>query len=154
MRRTLHMLPVAALVLVSVVMAPGAVTAKEQGSPLDFCNGGSNCVTLSAQNGSGATAQSVTVRQLAGAGCTAETKRHTANLRGGMYGDWFAIKANKACDYEIKFVTSDGCTGNKTTKLTADRIANGYVVARMRKACGTLVTEPGKTRYRIQPGKG
>lgn len=149
MNRKLGLFAATAMAAVAFSMA-GESLATEKGDTLKFCSAGAECVTLSAQNVASVTVQSVTVRQLAGtgAGCMAKEMRHTANLRGRSYEDWFAIEANKGCAYEIKFVTPDGCTGNKTLKLTTGRIANGYVVAKLRRACGTLVTEADKSRSR------
>lgn len=147
------MLSIATPVLASAFV-PGVVMAEQKGSTLDFCTGNTNCVTLNVQNVASVTVQSVTVSQLAdaAAGCVAEDKRHTANLRGRTQGDWFAIKANKACSYKIKFVTPDGCTGNKTAKLTKGDVAKGYVVAKLKRACGSLIAEPDKTRYHYASG--
>jgi hypothetical protein len=154
MKRTLHLFAAAALVTAPVV-APDMSVAAQKGGSLDFCTAGANCVTLNAQNTASVTVQSVKVRQLPNstAGCLAEEKRHTANLRGGSYGDWFEIEANKACDYKITFVTSDGCTGDKTATLTTTLVADGYVVAIMNQACGSLATKPRMTRYRYPKGE-
>jgi hypothetical protein len=55
--------------------------------------------------------------------------------------DWFKIEANKACEYEVSFVTSNGCTGDKTKTFSTARVADNYVVVTLRKACGSLITQ-------------
>lgn len=123
-----------------------AAVAANTNNVLTFCE--SDCTKLWVQNDADLTVKSVVVRQSGDNEICVSSKRvHSQNLAGDSgngRGEWFTIKANKACDYNVTFKTSAGCTGDKIATMTSSKIKDGMRAAILKQRCGGL-----KARVRV-----
>ena len=114
----------------------------------DFCNGATKCMYINVANRSAALVTSVKVTQEKTDGaCSYDERNFSQNLNGAggenMDGDSFRLKVSTTCKYKIKFKTTNGCTGDKTTHLTPKKFAEGQGYAELKYGCGTLNARTG-----------
>lgn len=113
----------------------------------DFCQlDEPNCVKLYVKNVSSTTVKSVKITQEQGdKSCQAGvTKTIKQNLTGGTDvapGEKVKFYADKTCKYKVKFKTTKGCTGDKTTHFNSADFLSRNNVAQLNGACGTLKTK-------------
>ena len=109
----------------------------------NFCSEGDSCIEVEIHNRSAALVKSVKIEQHTTDGaCEYSDNTFSQNLSGtggdNMEGDSFMVDLDKSCKYKIKFKTSSGCTGDKTTHLTPEDFADSKSLAQLRGACGSL----------------
>lgn len=112
-----------------------------------FCNAGeANCVKAHLENVSSATVKSTDITQEAGKNnCDGGIKKTISqNLTGGTKltpGEKVTFYVDKRCKYKVKFKTTSGCSGDKTTHISSADLGAGENVARIEGGCGTLKTK-------------
>ncbi len=117
------------------VMAMSIVTApRVMASGLTFCET-EGCTAATIENGAMVVVTKVNVNQLAEGSCAGIEKVHSANLTSG---DFFKISFDSNCSYHVKFVTTDGCAGSKSTTVTPQDLADGRTNIQLIHACGNL----------------
>ena len=109
----------------------------------DFCGNADTCQEMGVYNRSSALVTSVVITQEKTDGaCIYDKRTFSKNLSGtggdNMDGDGYTITANTTCKYKIKFKTTDGCTGDKTTHMTPSNFANGKYYVELKGGCGSL----------------
>lgn len=114
----------------------------------DFCGDATTCQDITINNRSAALVTSVKVTQEKTDGaCALDDRNFSKNLNGmggeNVDGDYFSLSVNTSCQYKIKYKTTDGCTGDKTTHLTPDNFKKGKTYTELRGACGSLKTQKG-----------
>ena len=129
-----------------VLILGGAANAEAA----SFCNVDEpNCVKLYVKNSASATVKSVKLTQEQGSKtCKGGVEKTIKkNVTGGTSitpGEKVAFYADQSCKYKVKFKTTSGCTGDKTTHFNSDDFISGRNLAELSGACGTLKT---KTDY-------
>lgn len=133
--------------LLSAALIP--LTAGLAHAEVSFCTDDGNCVKAHLENVSSSTVTSTNITQEAGKNdCEGGIKKTVSqNLVGGTKltpGNKTVFYVDKRCKYKVKFKTTSGCSGDKTTHLSSADIREGNNVARIEGGCGTLKT---KTTY-------
>lgn len=132
------------LLSTAALMASLGLANAEEAS---FCNiDEGNCVKAHLENVSSATITSTKVTQEAGKNACIGgiEKTISQNLTGGTKlspGEKVTFYVDKTCKYKVKFKTTSGCTGDKTTHLSSSDIQSGSNTARIEGGCGTLKTK-------------
>ncbi len=114
----------------------------------NFCGEATNCQDITINNRSAALVTSVKVTQEKTDGaCSYDERNFSQNLNGlggeNMDGDFIELQVNTDCKYKIKYKTTDGCTGDKTTHLTPGNFAAGKSYTELKSACGSLTVRSG-----------
>lgn len=114
----------------------------------DFCGEAKNCQDITVNNRSAALVTSVKITQEKTDGdCTLDERNFSQNLNGlagsDMQGDSITRQVNTDCKYKIKYKTTDGCTGDKTTHLSPSDFAKGQSYTELKGGCGGLKTKNG-----------
>ena len=106
----------------------------------DFCTAPSECSDIKIQNSSSAIVTSVVITQeQTGGKCTLEESTVTQNLTGGTTtSESYKIRVNPHCQYKVKFKTTSGCAGDKTTHMKAPQIQKGLKLVQLKGGCGSL----------------
>lgn len=135
-------LTLSALMLASAGFVLSAGSAHAEGA--SFCQlAERNCIKLYAKNVSSATVKSVALTQEQGdKSCEAGLKKTIKkNLSGGTDiapGEKVTFYADKTCRYKVKFKTTKGCLGDKTTHIGAVDLRENRDTAVLKGGCGTL----------------
>ncbi|MEM7329377.1 MAG: hypothetical protein AAF437_11595 [Pseudomonadota bacterium] len=114
----------------------------------DFCGSDNECQNMGVYNRSAALVTSVVITQEKTDGaCALDERTYSQNLTGvggaNMDGDGFTVSVSPNCQYKIKFKTTSGCTGDKTTHLTPSNFENGKQYVELKGGCGSLDTRKG-----------
>ncbi|MEL6829387.1 MAG: hypothetical protein AAFO63_04550 [Pseudomonadota bacterium] len=122
------------------------LTAGVAQADVSFCTDNGNCVKAHLENVSSATVKSTKITQEKGANdCEGGIEKTISqNLTGGTKltpGEKVTFYVDKRCKYKVKFKTTSGCTGDKTTHISSGDLGAGTNVARIEGACGTLKTK-------------
>lgn len=132
--------------LLTRTLAAATLTVALAGTALadsDFCGDAGSCQEMGVYNRSAALVTSVVITQEKTDGaCTLDERTITQNLTGisgnNAEGEGFTINANTNCQYKVKFKTTSGCTGDKTTHMTPKNFENGKNYVELKGACGSL----------------
>ncbi|MEM9572426.1 MAG: hypothetical protein AAF996_13260 [Pseudomonadota bacterium] len=141
---TVRLNPFSILILSGVAFALPMLSAAAEGAA--FCEYGENhCVRAYLENVASVTVKSTNITEQEGADfCTSGKKTVSKNLTGGTKltpGEEVVFYADDRCKYKVKFVTTSGCIGDKTTHISPNDFASGEKVARIEGGCGTLKTK-------------
>lgn len=136
--------PISIVLLTSLVFATPTLSAAAEGAA--FCDiAESNCVKAYLENVASVTVKSTNITEQQGADfCTSGKKTISKNLTGGTKltpGEEVIFYADKRCKYKVKFVTTSGCIGDKTTHISPQDFMDYDKVARIEGGCGTLKTK-------------
>ena len=130
----------------ATLAAASAVTVFCSGAAFankDFCGDAGTCQDMGVYNRSAALVTSVVITQEKTDGaCDYDQRTFSQNLSGtggdNMDGDGYEITANTNCKYKVKFKTTDGCSGDKTTHMSPNDFANDKNYVELKGACGSL----------------
>lgn len=117
-------------------LSASTLTPTSAMADMEFCDpGDNNCEYVLVLNKASVLVTKVKVTQ-SGTGCVDNTKTHSGNLVGG---DGFDLWRQTNCKTVVKFVTTDGCSGDKKVTWKAN---NGYNedVSVLRGACNIDLT--------------
>ena len=115
-----------------------------------FCNidYDETCVTGFIKNRSSATVISVDITQKGKHGCEKVEHHVKTNLAGlGNRGQLFKAHLSESCRYEIKFNTTQGCTGHKRGTFSRKNLENRAHELSLDGDCGSLYTATGRSPY-------
>nr|WP_070958944.1 hypothetical protein [Hyphomonas sp. Mor2] len=106
-----------------------------------FCISGGTCTQMTIENVSAALVTSVKIEQHTTDGaCQYADSTFSQNLNG-MFGESYDVSVNSKCKYKIKFHTTSGCSGDKTTHITPGNFDDRETTAQLKGNCGTLKTK-------------
>jgi hypothetical protein len=117
-----------------VTMSLAAIPQWAGAEALTFC--AENCKNIKIFNNAAVVVTKVRVKQQAGPNnCEAVEKVRSANL---LKTESFQVSANPNCPYYVKYVTTDGCTGDKDGKISLDDFKDQRTQLYLDNYCGTL----------------
>nr|WP_070958942.1 hypothetical protein [Hyphomonas sp. Mor2] len=106
----------------------------------NFCGINGDCADITIKNISSALVTAVKIEQHTTDGaCKYADNNYSQNL-SGWSEESFEVALNVNCKYKIKFKTTSGCSGDKTTHLTPENFAAGKEKVQLEGACGSLKT--------------
>jgi len=105
-----------------------------------FCSYQGECTEIKIQNSSSTIVTAVVLTQeQTGGKCALDERKVTQNLTGGTStSESYAISVNPHCQYKVKFKTTSGCAGDKTTHMQPTQIQKGLKSVVLQGACGSL----------------
>ena len=133
----------------AAILVTTALAGVAHGESASFCNiDEDGCVQARVENIASATVTSVNITQEQGdKSCEGGVKKSISqNLAGGTnltpgVGSSATFYANSICKYKVKFKTTDGCSGDKTTHIKPSDFYSGEKTALLSGGCGTLKTK-------------
>jgi hypothetical protein len=131
------------LAMVTATLAPvGAPARAADNLKFSFCTDATeSCVTVPVWNIASVTVTKVNVTQKSSdiAECEKIQKTSKQNMPGGdgPASGKFTFKGDAACKYEIKYVTTSGCIGDKDIHIGPEDMEKGKSVY-LDRSCGNL----------------
>lgn len=128
----------------AAILATSAFAGLAHSESASFCNiDEANCVEAQIENVAAVTVTSVIITQEQGKkSCEGGVEKTISqNLKGGTKltpGDKATFYANSICKYKLKFKTTNGCSGDKTTHIKPSNFYQNEKVAKLTGGCGTL----------------
>ena len=132
-----------------VLLSTNIFFASSLSAEVDFCvNDNTDCKEMKVSNNAAVVVTSFKVTEKAGATgetCDGGKQRSKQNLAEFLStGDTMVnVKLNTQCSYKFQFITTDGCTGNRSTTLKYNSnddenevISDNFVM--LKGACGSL----------------
>ncbi|MEM9572427.1 MAG: hypothetical protein AAF996_13265 [Pseudomonadota bacterium] len=128
----------------SILWVSTAATAAADA--VNFCTTATNCKTIYVQNNAAVTVKKVNITQQKGddsceSGLKKTVSRDMAGGTGIIKGQSYNFSANPDCKYKVKFVTTSGCTGDKTTHVRRSDFEAGKNIVKLSGPCGWLKTK-------------
>jgi len=128
--------------LIAALFTTGSAAA----DAVNFCIDADNCKTIYVQNNAAVTVKKVNITQQKGdesceSGLKETVKRDMAGGTGFIKGQSYNFSAIPDCTYKVKFVTTSGCTGDKTTHFRRSDFEAGKNIVKLSGPCGWLKTK-------------
>ncbi|MEO1189358.1 MAG: hypothetical protein AAFW60_09805 [Pseudomonadota bacterium] len=128
--------------LIGALFTTGSAAA----DAVNFCTDADNCKTIYVQNNAAVTVNKVNITQQKGddsceSGLKETVKRDMAGGTGIIKGQSYNFSAIPDCTYKVKFVTTNGCTGDKTTHFRRSDFEAGKNIVKLSGPCGWLKTK-------------
>ena len=128
--------------LTACLQIPGALAG---GTAANFCTSETaDCESIRIENQAPVTVTKVNLTQEKTDGaCAKKEETISQNLSGtitGSFGEFVLAKFDRSCQYKVKFVTTSGCTGDKTAHFKVGNFPLKYNAVVLKGGCGTLKT--------------
>nr|WP_070958943.1 hypothetical protein [Hyphomonas sp. Mor2] len=121
-------------------IAAGLATLGTASADYQFCNPGVTCKYIEIKNTSSALVTSVKIEQHTTDGACEYADATISQNLNGMYHESYDVAMSVSCKYKVKFHTTSGCSGDKTTHFTPDNFEDKKSGVLLKGACGTLKT--------------
>ena len=130
----------------SCVIGGALFAGSASADAVNFCNTATDCKTVYVQNNAAVTVRKVNITQQKGdescyGGVMKSVFRDMAGGTGIIKGQSYKFSANPICKYKVKFKTTSGCAGDKTTHVRPSDFAAGKNIVKLSGPCGWLKTK-------------
>lgn len=132
--------------IASCVFGAALIAGAASADAVNFCGAATDCKTIYVQNNAAVTVRKVNITQQKGdesceSGLKKTVKRDMAGGTGIIKGQSYNFSAIPDCTYKVKFVTTSGCTGDKTTHFRRSDFEAGKNIVKLSGPCGWLKTK-------------